>query len=188
MGFFALLLLALSVSLDALAVSVAGALCDRQRPGLHALAAGGVFGGFQFLMPLAGFYLIRPWQAWVTAWDHWLALILLTLVGGKMLWEAARPRPDSEPCVRSRPFAPGVLLLAGVATSLDALAVGISLALLKIPVWPAAVAMGLVTALVAAAGVLLAVRVGRDRLPERAMTAVGGAVIILIGIKIFFTS
>ncbi len=182
------ILIAVSVSLDAFAISVGGALCDRTgRTGRNAAWAALFFGGFQILMPLIGFGAGRLLCDVVAAADHWLAFGLLTLVGGKMIVEGIRFEPEcsgkNEERERGDFFAPKALLIPAVATSLDALAVGGGLAFAGRGIWVPALAMGVVTALLSAAGVLLGRRIGAFA-GERAMMIAGGCAIVLIGVKI----
>lgn len=185
------ILIAVSVSLDAFAVSIGGALCDRTgRMWRNAAWAALFFGGFQILMPLIGFSAGRLLRDIVAVADHWLAFGLLTLVGGKMIVEGIRFEPecgrkdeDGEERERGDFFAPKALLIPAIATSLDALAVGGGLAFAGRGIWVPALAMGVVTALLSATGVLLGRRIGAFA-GERAMMIVGGCAIVLIGLKI----
>lgn len=185
------LLIAVSVSIDALAVSIGGALCDRTGRRLRNAAwAALFFGGFQIIMPVIGFFAATMLQSVVASVDHWLAFVLLGLVGGKMIYEAiAEKEPekngDGSPCLNCPPdfFAPKALVVPAVATSLDALAVGAGLAFAGTGIWLPALAMGVVTAAASIAGVLLGTRIGMLA-GERGMMIVGGSAIILIGVKI----
>ncbi len=187
MGFLAVFVLAFSVSLDALAVSVALGLTRRPRPVYHAFQAGTCFGVFQFLMPVIGFYLALSCRGWISTMDHWVSLILLSLVGGKMLYDAMKKSDEDKEDGSLASCGWLCLLPASLATSVDALAVGVTLALTDTALWFPALAMGGVTAVVSAVGVLLGHRFGRAFLHERAMTAIGGIAVILIGVQIFYT-
>ncbi len=187
----AVLILAVSVSIDAFAVSVGGALCDRTgRCRRNAVNAAAFFGTFQIVMPLIGYFAATLLAGVVAAVDHWLAFLLLGVVGGKMIYEGIRPESEEErrkeggEC--SCPpdfFAPKALVIPAVATSLDALAVGASLAFAGTGIWLPAAAMGIVTALASASGVLLGRKLG-TLAGERIMMAAGGTAIVLIGLKI----
>lgn len=191
MSFFAVLILAVSVSIDAFAVSVGGALCDRTgRRRRNALNAAAFFGSFQIVMPLIGFYAATLLAGFVAAIDHWLAFVLLGFVGGKMICEGVKPdskegKPDGECNCPPDFFAPKALFMPAVATSLDALAVGASLAFAGSPILIPAIAMGLVTAAASILGVLLGRKLG-TLAGERVMMVAGGAAIVLIGFKILF--
>ena len=187
----AVLILAVSVSIDAFAVSVGGALCDRTgRCRRNAVNAAAFFGTFQIVMPLIGYFAATLLAGVVAAVDHWLAFLLLGVVGGKMIYEGIRPESEEErrkeggEC--SCPpdfFATKALFIPAVATSLDALAVGASLAFAGTGIWLPAAAMGIVTALASASGVLLGRKLG-TLAGERIMMAAGGTAIVLIGLKI----
>lgn len=185
------LLIAVSVSIDALAVSIGGALCDRTGRRLRNAAwAALFFGGFQVIMPVTGFFAATVLQSAVASVDHWLAFGLLGLVGGKMICEAVNEKEpeksgDGSPGLNcpSDFFAPKALVIPAVATSLDALAVGAGLAFAGTGIWLPALAMGVVTAAASIAGVLLGTRIGMLA-GERVMMIVGGSAIILIGVKI----
>lgn len=187
----AVLILAVSVSIDAFAVSVGGALCDRTgRCRRNAVNAAAFFGTFQVVMPLIGYFAATLLAGVVAAVDHWLAFLLLGVVGGKMIYEGIRPESEEErrkeggecSCRRISSL-PKRFFIPAVATSLDALAVGASLAFAGTGIWLPAAAMGIVTALASASGVLLGRKLG-TLAGERIMMAAGGTAIVLIGLKI----
>lgn len=189
MSFVAVLLIAVGVSIDAFAVSVSGALCDRTgRKIRNAAWAALFFGGFQILMPLLGFAAAALLQNVVRTMDHWLAFALLGFVGGKMIFEGLRKEEEkagkdgAEPCCPPDFFAPRALFLPAIATSLDALAVGAGLAFAGSGIWIPALAMGVVTAAASAIGVLIGVRLG-SLAGERVMMVIGGCASSLSGSK-----
>lgn len=179
MGFLATSLLALGLSADAMAASVTLGL-GVQRVGLRHLAPVTLwFGLFQGGMALAGSFLGRAFGSYVEAWDHWIAFVLLAALGAKMLRDAR----SAEPQVRDgRAFRFTSMLLLALATSIDALAVGVTLPLVHQEVEQACLWIGLVTALMSALGLLAGRRFGA-RLGRRA-DALGGALLIAIGLKI----
>ncbi len=188
MSFFEVFLIAVGVAVDAFAVSVSGALCDRSgRLWRNAAYAALFFGGFQILMPLIGFFTAKLLCDIVAAADHWLAFLLLGAVGGKMIFEGIKPETQTQKntgkCVSHDFFAPGALLIPAVATSLDALAVGAGLAFAGRGIFIPAAAMGVVTALVSMCGVVLGRKIGAFA-GERLMMIAGGCAIVLIGVKI----
>jgi len=194
MSLFAILVLSVSVAIDAFAVSVGGALCDRSgRRFRNARNAALFFGGFQILMPVAGYFAATLLAGFLAAVDHWLAFLLLALVGGKMIREGILFNPEeedkkgSEECgCRDCPpdfFAPKALFAPAVATSLDALAVGAGLAFAGNEIWVPALAMGIVTAVISATGVFVGRKLG-TLAGERVMMIVGGSAIVLIGLRI----
>jgi manganese efflux pump family protein len=179
-------ILALSVGLamDATAVSAARGLCVTTVRPRHVALVAAYFGGAQALMPLLGWQLGHLLGGWVSAWDHWIACGLLTIIGGKMCLEA-RKGPEEAPCDRMSsgdPFAHRLMIALAIATSIDAFAVGITLPLLKAPLVLTLVAIGLTTALLSAAGLFAGRRFGAAL--GRRMDAVGGIVLIVLGIKI----
>ena len=188
-----ILLISLGVSVDAFAVSVGGALGCPGRTLRNGMSAALFFGGFQFLMPVAGFFSSVVLTEALAAWDHWCAFALLALVGGKMIAEGIRSLRRGGDAGAELPaggktdfFSPVNMLLPAVATSLDALAVGASFAFSgQVSVWLPAASMGVVTGAVSFAGVLLGHRLKRFA-GESVMNIVGGGVIFLIGVKILW--
>ena len=192
MSFAALLLIAMGVSADAFAVAVGKGLTMRRLHTPTAVSIALAFGVAQALMFLVGWLLGAQLETYVTSVDHWIAFALLLLVGGAMLYEArsgsdddaAGDVPDGSPGVvatRSR-VAPRELLVLAVATSIDALAVGISSALLDVDIVVAVLLIGVVTCVLSFAGVALGQRAGaRFRGPAE---VAGGLVLIAIGTRI----
>lgn len=171
--------LAVGLAMDAFAVAIAtGLVLGRPGPG-HVLRLAFHFGLFQFLMPVVGWLAGRTVEPYIRELDHWIAFGLLAFVGGKMLWEARR---DAAEAVGGDPTRGFMLLVLSVATSIDALAVGLSMAFLEVSVWAPSVVIGVVAFAFTAAGVLLGSRIGRTlgRWPQ----VVGGLVLLAIGLKI----
>ena len=185
MNYVEALLIAFSVSLDAFALSVSGALtCRREETAECALKAAGFFGGFQFFMPLAGFFAAALLEDAVEKYDHWIAFALLAAVGGKMIVEALRGEENTEKKYASAGFFRcRNLIVPAVATSIDALAVGAGIAFSGTQIWMPAMLMGVVTGAVCALGVWLGSRAAKFA-GTRVMSAIGGTVIILIGANI----
>lgn len=181
MGFVELLLVAVGVSMDAFAVSVCKGLgmraVDLRTTAVMAL----FFGGFQMIMPLAGWVLGSQFLWLIAPVDHWIAFGLLGCIGAKMIWEAAHEEADCGRADTSRVSLREILVLS-VATSIDALAVGISFAALAVDIVPAVVTIGLTTFAFSLAGVAVGHFFGARF--ERPANVVGGIVLILIGIKI----
>jgi putative Mn2+ efflux pump MntP len=145
------------------------------------------FGGFQALMPLLGWVLGSQLGPIVAAWDHWIAFVLLGGIGGKMLLEARSSGDDDEDEKSSNagdPFGLRVLTVLAVATSIDAFAVGITLPMLGAPLVLSLVTIGVVTAMLSAAGLFAGRRFGA--LLGKRLDFVGGAVLVLLGCKILF--
>lgn len=178
MGFVELLLIAVGLAMDAFAVSVGkGMTLSRVTP-RYALIAGAWFGGFQALMPVIGYFLGRSFASYVIEVDHWLAFGLLTLIGLNMIREAIWG--DNE--MQNANFGVRTMLLMAIATSIDALAVGVSMAFIGVNIWMSAAVIGLVTLILSALGVYLG-RIFGSRLGSKA-GIVGGIILIAIGVKI----
>ena len=174
-----ILLIGISLSMDAFAISVANGLTLKNFNIRHALWMGLYFGGFQFLMPLIGYFLGASFADLVTKVDHWIAFGLLALIGGNMIREALSGG-EEKPADSS--FAFKNMLLLAIATSIDALAVGVSLAFLQVNVWTTVAIIGLTTAAFSAVGLLIGKKVG-SRFHAGA-EILGGVILILIGLKI----
>ena len=178
MSLWELFILALGLSMDAFAVSICkGLSLGKIRP-KHMAVAGAWFGGFQALMPLIGYFLGRFFAELITAYDHWIAFGLLAFIGGKMVWEALDPKEESVDGAMDMK----TMFLLAVATSIDALAVGVTFAFLEVDILPAALFIGVTTFLCSAAGVKIGSVFGQ-RYKQKAELA-GGIVLVLIGLKI----
>ena len=178
MGSLELTLLAVGLSMDAFAVSICkGLAMDRVTLGRAALV-GLWFGGFQGLMPLAGWFLGSRFAAYITAVDHWIAFGLLVLLGVNMLREARGGEAEEA----DASLGVKIMLAMAVATSIDALAVGITFAFLEVAVLPAVCFIGVVTFLLSVLGVKLGSLCG-TRFQAKA-EALGGIILVLLGVKI----
>lgn len=187
MTIWTLFLLALGLSMDAFAVSVTNSMCFAQFTRRQAVATSACFGLFQGLMPLAGYFLGRVFAQWIGAVDHWVAFALLGLIGGSMLWEAVqdirRTKKEGAACPAGRQFGLKMMLVQALATSIDALAVGITFALLpEVNLLFAVLLIGATTFLLSAAGLKVG-NVFGTKYKSRA-EIVGGAILILMGLKI----
>lgn len=181
MGFAELLLIAIGLSMDAFAISVCKGL---SMPRLNLKQAGVIglfFGGFQALMPAIGWLLGKQFERYITQFDHWIAFVLLAFIGGKMIFEAAGGNGGEEADALVRLDIKELLLLS-VATSIDALAVGITFAFLQVSIASSAAMIGCTTFILAFAGVAIGNKFG-GKFREKAEIA-GGAILILIGLKI----
>lgn len=177
MSIFELFLLAVGLSMDAFAVSVCKGLSVKKLQFKHALLAGLYFGGFQALMPVIGYFAGSCFADLISSYDHWVVFILLLLIGGNMVKESFghdEPLNDSF-CVRN-------MLLLAVATSIDALAVGVSFAFLQVNIAYAAGFIGIITFILSAAGIKIG-NVFGSRYKSKAELA-GGIILILIGFKV----
>jgi putative Mn2+ efflux pump MntP len=182
MSFWALFLIALGVSADAFAVALSKGLHMRRFNLRNALVIALVFGAFQAVMPLVGWLLGSQFAAYIRDFDHWIAFGLLLLVGGKMLWEAFSSHEDTEKDYER--INPRELLVLALATSIDALAVGVTLAFVDVSIVGAISLIGATTLVLAFLGVVVGRRVGA-RFGKPAEIA-GGVILILIGTRILF--
>ena len=174
------ILIGISLSMDAFAVSVTNGIAMRPFKTGYALWHGLYFGAFQFLMPLAGYILGSTVSGYVTAIGPYVSFALLAFIGGKMIVETVRGAEEgTRPCGRA--WLPGLLLLA-LATSIDALAVGISFAFLQVEILPAVCLIGATTFVLSVGGVALGVRFG-TRFQKQAGVA-GGVILVMIGLKV----
>lgn len=180
MGFAELLIIAVGLAMDAFAVSVCKGLSVSSVKPKHIALTALWFGGFQALMPLIGYYLGTSFADMVSDVDHWIAFVLLGIIGGNMIRESFH---KDEPCESDTDFSPKKMLALAVATSIDALAIGVSFSFLKINIWPAVVTIGVVTALFSGSGVVLGRYLG-CKFKNRAEFA-GGFILIALGLKIF---
>ena len=181
MEIFEALLLGLALSMDAFAVSVCKGL-GMQKAGLkEGLTCGVWFGGFQALMPTIGFFVAMLFAGAIEAIDHWVAFGLLALIGGNMLREALEKDCD---CCENTSADLGVktMLVMAIATSIDAMAAGISLAMDGANIWLNAAFIGVITCLLSAVGVKVGAVFG-SRFEKKAQLA-GGIILILLGVKI----
>lgn len=164
--------------MDAFAVSICKGLSVRSVKPRHMLVTGLWFGGFQALMPLAGYYVGASFADVVSSIDHWVAFILLGFIGGNMIKESLSDE-DEHICPD---FSFRTMLAMAIATSVDALAVGVSFAFLRIDIWMSVLFIGIVTALFSIAGVKIG-NVFGSRFKSKA-EFIGGAILVLMGIKI----
>ncbi len=177
MSFAELLLIAVGLSMDAFAVSICKGLATRSVKPRHAVLAGLYFGGFQFLMPVVGYLLGVRFQGLIESVDHWIAFILLGGIGVGMIREGRQKAEELSDDYRVK-----TMLLLAVATSIDALAVGVTFAFLQVRLLPAAGLIGVTTFLLSAAGVYIGAFFGSRF--KAAAEITGGIILILIGLKI----
>lgn len=181
MGFIELLLIGIGLSMDAFAVAICKGLGMSKLNMKQATIIALYFGGFQALMPFLGWALGTQFASFVTPVDHWIAFLLLAFVGGKMLWETFQDNDDS-PDEMDAPLDHKEMLMLAIATSIDALAVGISFAFLQVSIVPSIAIIGCTTFVCSLVGVAVGHFFGKRF--EKPATIVGGVVLILIGLKI----
>ena len=175
-----LLLIAVGVSMDAFAVAVCKGLSIQKLKLRHALTVGLWFGLFQALMPTLGWLLGSTFADLITAVDHWVVFALLAIIGGNMIRESLSKEEECEECSCSLAF--GNMLMLALATSIDALAVGVSFALLNVNVLAVVLSIGLCTFIISTIGVKIG-NVFGAKFKSKA-EFFGGAVLILMGLKI----
>ena len=181
MGFAELFLLAVGLSMDAFAVSVCKGLSMKKATLKAGAVCGAWFGGFQALMPLIGFFLGTLFAGAIEAFDHWVAFGLLSIIGINMLKEAFSKECDCEN--RDADLSAKTMFIMAIATSIDAMAVGISLAMAgNVNIYSAVLLIGVTTFLFSAAGVKIG-NVFGNRFEKKAQIA-GGAILIGLGLKI----
>ena len=182
MGFFELFLLGVGLSMDAFAVAVCKGLCMRRFQKGQAFVIALFFGVFQALMPLIGWFLGSHFAAYIQRYDHWIAFVLLLWIGGNMIRESREKGDECQSCSTAERLNYKELLLMAVATSIDALAVGITFAFLSVSILPAVTLIGVTTFLISFAGVAVGNFFG-SKYKSKAELA-GGLILIAIGCKI----
>ncbi len=178
MTVFEIFLIGIGLSMDAFAVSVCKGLSAGKVGFKHMALAGVWFGGFQALMPLIGYLLGSTFEQYVKSIDHWIAFILLSIIGANMIKESF----DKEENGQNSSFAFLGMLMVAVATSIDALAVGITFAFLQVNIWLAIAIIGCTTFIISAAGIKVGSIFGIKYKSKAEFF--GGAVLICLGIKI----
>jgi putative Mn2+ efflux pump MntP len=177
MSLWELFIVAIGLSMDAFAVSICKGLSVTKVKPCHPLAVGLYFGGFQAMMPLIGYLLGVQFQSLIVNVDHWIAFILLCTIGGNMIREALGEEETVDGC-----FSPKAMFPLAVATSIDALAVGVTFAFLQVKILPAVSFIGMVTFVLSAAGLWVGNLFGAR---YRAKAEIfGGIVLVAMGIKI----
>lgn len=176
-----IILIAIGVSMDACAVSICKGLACHEKAKKTALLCGVWFGVFQMLMPLVGYLIGSVFASYIESFDHWIAFILLAFIGGKMLKDAvSKSEPDEDDDTRDLSFTK--MLVLAIATSIDALAVGVSFAMIKTNMFIAIPTIGICTFLLSFVGALAGKKIGEKH--HKKATFVGGLILIIMGIKI----
>ena len=179
MGLLEIILIALGLSMDAVAVSIILGLSVKKPQIKQFLLAAICFGLFQGVMPLIGYFIGEHLSAKLQALDHWVAFILLGFIGGKMIMDSFSKEKHK---AKDNPFQFAKILLLAVATSIDALAVGITFAFFKVNIFKAAVIIGVTTFCLSVAGIKIGNMFGA-RYKSKA-EFVGGAILVILGLKI----
>ncbi len=189
MGFFSIFMTGIGLSMDAFAVSLAKGLCLKDDEFKYSFRVALFFGGFQALMPLLGWCLARYFENSIKSFDHWIAFILLGIIGGKMLVEAIKElRADEDSkmhveCERDE-FSYKKITVLAIATSIDALAVGVSFAFLGVSIIPSITIIGITTFILSFFAVFLGKKLGEYM--QSYAEIIGGIILIFIGTKILF--
>ena len=180
MNFIELLLIAVGLSMDAFSVSICKGLTTKKFSWRMALLCGLWFGGFQVLMPIAGYFLGAQFQEMIEAYDHWIAFGLLFFIGSNMIREAVWEKKEEGKENGALDFK--TMLFLAIATSIDALAVGVSFACIQVKLWSSLVVIGLTTFVFSVLGVKIGNVFGSKY--EKSAGIIGGIILILIGLKI----
>jgi len=180
MEVFTIILIAVGLAMDTFAVSVAAGAAERKLHIRHAMRMAVFFGAFQAVMPLIGWFAGEGFKDSIAAYDHWIAFGLLALVGGKMILESFKLKDDKDKPVD--PTSVLVVLTLAVATSIDALAVGVTLSLVTDSILFAVLMIGVITFVLSLAGIRIGMKVGHFF--ENKIEIFGGVILLLIGIKI----
>ena len=182
MGIIELFLIAVGLSMDAFAVAVCKGLAMRNfKSGIkNAVIVGLYFGVFQAVMPLIGYILGAQFSDKITSIDHWVVFGLLSVIGGKMIWESFDKTPEE--ISEGSPISFGKMLPLALATSIDALAVGVSFAFLRVDIVPAITFIGVITFVLSIVGVKIGNIFG-TKFQAKAEFA-GGVILVLMGIKL----
>lgn len=175
-------MIGVGLSMDAFAVAICQGLCMPKINWRHAGTIALFFGGFQALMPFTGWLLGSQFAGYIQSFDHWVAFILLVLIGGNMVREALSPEEEKVACAVDTRLDYKQLFLMAVATSIDALAVGVTFAFLEVTIVPAITLIGCTTFCISLAGVVVGNFFGA-RYKKRA-EVVGGVILMLLGVKI----
>ena len=181
--FIVLFLMGVGLSMDAFAVSVCKGLAMRKVNKKQAFVIGLFFGGFQALMPLLGWTLGIQFEQYITSIDHWIAFILLGFIGGKMIVEAVKPDDESvEVKEMDPPLNIKEMIVLAIATSIDALAVGITFAFLDYPIVESIIIIGITTFVISIIGVYIGNFFGS--MYKKKAELAGGIILVLLGVKI----
>ena len=171
--------IAIALAMDAFTVALAVGVLVRPLTGRHLFRLGWHFGLFQFLMPVVGWLVGVGAQRFIADYDHWVAAGLLAVVGGRMIHAALRDEVEQ---LSGDPTRGWTLIVLSVATSIDALAIGISLAAIGVDIWYPSVVIGVVAGALTVAGLMIGSRLGR--LSRRLMPAIGGVILWGIAVKV----
>ena len=182
MNFIEILLISLSMAMDAFAVCLGAGTQEQTSGPRPTFRLAFHFGLFQFLMPVLGWFAGTTIERTIAAYDHWVAFGLLAFVGGRMIYSGFNPNRDGQ---KNDPSRGWTLVLLSIAVSIDALAIGLSLGIIGVTIWIPAVVIGIVTGLVSWLGLRLGNRLS-EKFGER-MEIAGGIILILLGVRILLS-
>lgn len=184
MNYFEVFLIGIGLSMDAFAVSICKGLSMQKVKAKDVFTIAGIFGLFQGLMPFIGYSLGSVFSSYIRKFDYIIAFFLLSVIGGKMIWDSCRRKEDNEKTEETK-YKTNYreLLLLAVATSIDALAVGVTFSLEKINIYLSVLIIAVSTFAICTAGVFIGRTFGRKY--EKRAEIAGGCILILIGIRIF---
>ena len=182
MDYTAALIIAIGLAMDAFSVCISAGMCIPKLNAGHYLRMSLAFGFFQFVMPVIGFFAGRTVEPIIRNYDHWIAFLLLFYIGAKMIYEGLKK--DKDNCETKDPSRGKNLLILAIATSIDALAVGVSYGVLAKPILIPAIIIGVVCIAFSASGIAIGKRAGS--LFGKKADIIGGLCLIAIGIKILF--
>ena len=169
--------MAIALAMDALAVSVCKGMTVKKLTPEHILKCGIYFGGFQMLMPIAGFFIGRTFARIISSFDHWVVFAILTALGLNMILGSFKEEKE-----QSADFSHKAMILLAIATSIDALAIGVSLSVMNSGLWVNAAIIGIITFAITSAGVVIGNRFG-NKLGSKA-ELIGGFILIGVGLRI----
>lgn len=183
MGILELFLIALGLSMDAFAVAVTNGMCAKNVKLAWTFGIAITFGLFQGAMPAIGYFLGMTFTDYVTKFDHVIALVLLAFIGGKMLFDAIKNKDDDACNAQGAKVTFGSVMVQGIATSIDALAIGVSFSAMKVNIITSAGFIAVVTFVCSFIGVFIGKKFGS--ILNKKAEIIGGAILIIIGLKIF---
>ena len=183
MGLVTLIMLAQGLAMDATAASVSNGIFYHNAGGIQVVTYAFLFGLFQMGMPLIGYAAGRAFSDTISYLDHWVALVLLGFIGGKMIWESIKEMREGDSCPVEKQLTLRMMLMQAVATSIDALAVGVGFAVMKVNIWAATASIGIITFVCSLAGTWLGRKFGM--ILGRCSEFFGGCIVVIIGLNIF---
>lgn len=183
MGLITIIILSFGLAMDAFAVSITNGMCYKHFKRREMVLTAFTFGLFQALMPVVGYIIGNTFYETISFLDHWIALILLGIIGLNMILEGIKSYKNPEYTCKIEKFTVKTLLLQGIATSIDALAVGISFAVTKTNIVQASISIGIITFICCLFGTMLGKKF--DALLKEKAEIFGGSILIFIGLKIF---